>query len=273
MSSDPLHDTAELTKAAAEIIKEVPIYEDALQPVAKQIGTALETVGKAVNTALSPINGFIWGVDKIKEFVQVRVSEKLRNVPPENIIPPKANVAVPAIEALRYSGEDEELADLYASLLATAMNKETASGAHPAFPEFIKQLTSDEAKIVKLFLQHMPFPLITVGWEYKDPKPAEGKTGGGDVLTHFSHLGKLAGCEYEHLVPSYLDNLCRLGLAEIPAFYQFTGLGIYEPLENDPVVLNAIEEINKHPEQKPKLERKGLKVTALGRHFINACSK
>lgn len=273
MSDNPIHDAAELAKATADVVKAVPIYQDAIQPVAKQLGTALETVGRAVNTALVPVNGMIWGIEKIKEFVQQKVSEKLKDVPPENIIAPKPNVAVPAIEALRYSGEETQLADLYASLLATAMNKETASGAHPAFAEIIKQLTSDEAKIIKLFLAPIPFPLITVGWEFKNPNPAEGKVGGQDVLINFSHLGILAGCEYPDLTPSYLDNLCRLGLAEIPTFYQFTGLGIYEPLENDPKVVGIIEDINKNPENKSKLERRGLKITTLGWQFINACAK
>lgn len=273
MPEDPIHDAAEIAKATADIVKSVPIYEDAIQPVAKQIGTALETVGKAVNTALIPVTGLIWGAEKIKEFIQIKVSEKLKNVPPENIISPKPNVAVPAIEALRYSGEDAQLADLYASLLATAMNKETASGAHPAFAEIIKQLTADEAKIARLFLTNMPFPLITVRWEYKNPNPEEGKVGGQEVLINFSHIGNIAGCEFPYLTPTYLDNLCRLGLAEIPPFYHFTSLGIYDAIEKDPLVLTVIENINKHPEQKSKVERRGLKITPLGKQFITVCSK
>ncbi len=83
----------------------------------------------------------------------------------------------------------------------------------------------------------------------------------------------MAGCEFEHLTPTYLDNLCRLGLAEIPTFYQYTGLGVYDPLEQDPSTQELIKSIDSHPDQKSRIDRKGLKVTPLGKQFIQACSK
>lgn len=62
-----------------EIVEAVPVYQDAIQPGAKQVGKALETVGKAVNLALEPIVGLVWGYDCIKELVTNRLAEKLRN--------------------------------------------------------------------------------------------------------------------------------------------------------------------------------------------------
>lgn len=47
--------------AAKGLLEAAPIYEDALQPAAKQVGKALETVGKAVNVALAPIGALVWG--------------------------------------------------------------------------------------------------------------------------------------------------------------------------------------------------------------------
>jgi hypothetical protein len=40
------------------IIQAVPVYEDAVQPAAKVIGAALETVAKAIQAALFPLAGF-----------------------------------------------------------------------------------------------------------------------------------------------------------------------------------------------------------------------
>lgn len=51
--------------ATAGLVKAIPIYEDAVQPAAKQVGKALETVTKAVNVALAPVSLLIWGYDKI----------------------------------------------------------------------------------------------------------------------------------------------------------------------------------------------------------------
>ena len=42
--------------ATTGLFKAIPIYEDAIQPAAKQIGKALETVTKAVNISLAPVS-------------------------------------------------------------------------------------------------------------------------------------------------------------------------------------------------------------------------
>ena len=141
----------EIANAVAAVVKEVPVYQDAIQPAAQELGKALGTVAKLVNIALAPVSGLVWGYEQIREFTATKVAEKLKGVPEEEIITPKPNVAGPAIEALRYTGHEESLSEMYANLLATAMTKDKASLAHPAFVEIIRQLTPDEAKILALF--------------------------------------------------------------------------------------------------------------------------
>lgn len=259
----------DVVDAVTGVAKAIPIYQDVAQPAAQEIGKALQTVAKTVHIALAPVSALVWGYDQIRDFVSSKVSDRLKNVPPENIISPKPNVAGPALESLRYTGHEEALSDLYANLLAASMDKATAEGAHPAFVEIIKQLTPDEAKLVSLFLRDMPFPLLNVRWEYKTP--TEGKQGGKEVLVNFSHLGDIAGCEYKHLVPAYLDNLCRLGLAEIPPMFSYTSPGVYEPLENSPLIQAVKAQIEANPEFRPNVERRGLRVTELGKQFARVC--
>ncbi len=43
----------EIVKAVGELADKVPVYQDAIQPAAKQIGKGLEVVAKAVNAALT----------------------------------------------------------------------------------------------------------------------------------------------------------------------------------------------------------------------------
>jgi hypothetical protein len=75
-------------KAIAEVAKAVPIYPDAIQPGAKQVGRALETAGRAVNALLSPIRPLVWGVEKLEAFFE-RVAKKLESTPDEHRITPK----------------------------------------------------------------------------------------------------------------------------------------------------------------------------------------
>lgn len=259
----------DVVDAVTGVAKAVPVYQDVVQPAAQEIGKALQTVARTVHVALAPVSVLVWGYDQIKDFVSTKVAERLCNVPPENIVTPKPNIAGPVLESLRYIGHESSLSELYANLLAASMDKATASGAHPAFVEIIKQLTPDEAKLVGLFVHPLPFPIVNVRWEYKNPTPEQ--SGGQDVLVNFSLLGQLAKLEFPHLTPTYIDNLCRLGLAEVPAMYQYTAKGIYDALENAPEVLKAKAEIEAHSEWTHNIERKGLRVTELGKQFAAIC--
>jgi len=257
-------------EAVTGLVKAVPIYEDMVQPVAKQLGKSLETVGKAINVALAPVGILVWGYDKCQEFIQTKVADRLKDVPPEDIITPKPNVAGPAIEALRYTGHEESLSDMYANLLASAMDRNTADGAHPAFVEIIKQLTSDEAKIIPLLDGRRAYPLLNIRADYKEG--IEGKTGGVDVLMNFSLLGVQAGVEHPDLTPTYLNNLCRLGLIDFPGMgFTYTTPGVYDPLESDPQILRIKAEIERDPLREFKAVRSGLRITSLGKQFGDVC--
>lgn len=259
----------DVVDAVTGVAKAVPVYQDVVQPAAQEVGKALQTVAKTVHVALAPVSALVWGYDQIKDFVSSKVAERLKNVPPENIVTPKPNVAGPALESLRYTGHEESLSDLYANLLAASMDKATATGAHPAFVEIIRQLTPDEAKLVSLFLREMPYPLLNVRWEFKEQ--TKEKMGGKEVLVNFSLLGEIAGCEFNHLVPAYIDNLCRLGLAEIPSMWAYMSPGVYDPLEKSSVVMALKAQIELNPELKANVERRGLRVTELGKQFAHVC--
>ncbi len=259
----------DVVDAVAGVAKAIPVYQDVVQPAAQELGKALQTVAKTVHVALAPVSGLVWGYEQIKDFVSTKVADKLRNIPAENIITPKPNVAGPVLEALRYTGHESSLSELYANLLAASMDKATASGAHPAFVEIIKQLTPDEARMISLFLQPLALPLLDVRREYKEPTLE--KSGGQYVLVNFSLLGEAVGVEFPGLTPTYIDNLCRLGLAQVPVMFHYTAVGIYEILENSEQVQKVKTDIEANPEYVCRFERKGLQITQLGKQFAHIC--
>jgi hypothetical protein len=73
------------------------------------------------------------------------------------------------------------------------------------------------------------------------------------------------------MTPTYIDNLCRLGLAEVPTFMEYTTKGVYDALENDPQVKANKALIEANPEIQPVLEKKGLRVSELGKQFARVC--
>ncbi|WP_207809198.1 MULTISPECIES: DUF4393 domain-containing protein [unclassified Pseudomonas] len=256
--------TKDVIDAVTGLVQAVPIYDDLARPAAKQLGKALETVAKTVNMALAPVGLMIWGYEQIQEFVSGKVAERLKNVPPEAIIQPGLNIAGPALEALRYTGHSDSLSDMYANLLASAMNVVTANQAHPAFVEIIKQLTSDEAKLMKLFANNRMHPILTV---------LERKTNVGtrEQLVYFSTFSNSAGIAIPDNLPSYFNNLCRLGLTEIPEGLYLSEDDPYEGLESEPIVRQTVSVINQMPDVKAEIIRQIIRPTQLGQQFIRAC--
>ena len=120
-------------------------------------------------------------------------------------MPPENYVAVPALQQIAYCFDSDELRDMYANLLANSMNKVVKNGVHPGFVEIIKQLSPDEAKILKYMSTHKTIPTITLRYLHNDGS-------GIDVIKDFSNVGEIAECENPHDIAKYFDNMVRLGL-------------------------------------------------------------
>jgi hypothetical protein len=254
----------ETAKAIADLTKSVPIYQDAIQSAAKEAGKSLHLVARAVNAALAPVEGLVWGVERIRDFVRERVAAKLDNVPPEDVQQPKPHIAVPAIEALRYTGAESELAELYANLLATSMDRATAYRAHPSFVDMIKNMSPDEARIMRFFATHGDQPIINIKLIVNDQ---------GHFLTphrHVSLIGLKAQCEYPPLTSNYLDNLARLGLIDIPDKF-LTRDDLYTEIEENPQIKLIKESLSKKESFKVEIEKLKVELTDLGKQFIRSC--
>jgi hypothetical protein len=256
-----IKDTAETVKG---IVQAIPIYQDLAQPAVQEIGKGLCTIAKTVHLALAPVAALVWGFDQIKDYAHKRVAEKLERVPPERIATPSPSVAGPALEALRYNGHDPDLREMYATLLATAMDTETALTAHPAFVEIIKQLTPDEAKLLRWFSgPEQPLPVIKVSAGLGQGKGAVA------VMENFSLLGEKAGCVASGLTSSYLTNICRLGLIQIPDSF-YADETVYDELLSHPHIMLVKQAIAARG-RVFEVNKRIIEVTPLGRQFIDAC--
>ncbi|WP_066307777.1 DUF4393 domain-containing protein [Bacillus sp. FJAT-29814] len=219
----------ETVEAVQGIVEAVPVYEDMLQPAAKELGKSIHTLSKAINIALSPVSGLVWGFDQIKEYLQPALEKRFKNKTKENIVSPEVTVAGPALEALRFSGHNEELRELFANLLATSMDKESSSKAHPSFVEILKQLTSDEARLLKkIGLGY--HPIISLKAMESDNLSYY------ELLRNFTLLGEEANIDHPEILSNYLDNLKRLGLIRIE---NVTLKQSYQMLKEHPFVISA----------------------------------
>lgn len=235
-----------------------------MQPAVQELGKSGLTLAKFVNVCLSPISVVVWGFDQIKTYIQSSLVDKLKNVPEENVIPPDPSIAVPTIEALRYTGHNKELRDMFSNLLASSMDKATVSKAHPSFVEIIKQINSDEARIIKLLDGKSPVPIIKIRIYDKDNYRF------AEPLINFSFIPYQAECTHPELGPSYLENIERLGLASISYTMYNTNPNAYDPVENHP----EIKGLKSHADNLGKrfeINRGSLNRTSFGENFYESC--
>jgi hypothetical protein len=251
--------------SAANLAKAIPIYEDALQPVAKEIGKSLSTVGKTLNLALEPLNGIVWGYEKIKLYVEKELSRKLKDVPAEHISTPPLSVAGPAIEALRFAGHSEELRELFANLLATSIDARTVENAHPAFVAVIQQIVVDEARILRVFGSG-PLNYASINWHSEKRLPS-----GVTIVTtvdHISDLMQKCDLEYGQHFSSYVDNLLRLQLLSV-SNVKLLADSAYAAIESGPVMRDLRARFS---DETAETEKMVIAITDFGRRFLKAVS-
>lgn len=252
----------EAIEAAVELTKLA--YEDAFQPLAKEVGKIGGTIGQAVNLALEPARGVVWGYEKTKAYVTSKVSEKLENrkVKAEDIVTPDPDIAVPSIEALRYT----KLKDEFANLIASAMDKNNSGKIHPSFVDLLKQITSDEALILKYLSKRSgPFPFV----ELRKFRIVDGKEKGFTPLgDSYGTVAKDAKCSFPNNVNSYMINLFRLGLLEKVDLIKLRDENAYKKLfSENHYGKSFLDEKNKEFQYEKRVYRK----SALGKLFLKYC--
>ena len=128
---------------------------------------------------------------------------------------------------------------------------------HPAYGRILEQLAPDEARILLLLLESGPQPSVDV------------RTGGpvGMVNSHLlapglNMVGARAGARYVDQVPSFLNNLFRLGLIWFSRESVEDHLE-YQVLEAQPDVLAAM-----HSVKFAKVVRRSIHLTPFGEEFV-----
>lgn len=136
------------TAVATELVKQVPIkeaYQDGLSPALQETGSALRDFVKTLRLALAPLQFTAALQDRYVKFLD----RSVRQIPEERRILPAPQIAGPVLEAIKYEPEDTLITEMYNELLSRAFDRDKAEQAHPAFASLIKQLSMDEAIILK----------------------------------------------------------------------------------------------------------------------------
>ena len=216
------------------------------------------------------------GVSKayFEERFPEEMEEKLAGIPEENLVTPPASVAVPALQGLSYSFDEENLREMYLNLIAAASDNRRRGDSHPAFSEVIKQLSSDEVKILNDVLHGRGDGTIAQ-IRYVNSTNQSFVT----MMNHLLNLNdsKTGAIVYIPEVPAWVDNWVRLGLVDVSYESHRFRDGAYDWVKDRPEYLQIPDEAPLTEPDAPAVMKRViaegiLDVTAFGQRFIRAVS-
>ena len=219
-----------LTGAIGDTLKTAPtLYEDALQPTVQEVGKIIARIPRAINAAFSNLDKWILYKENNIEEIKKLLAKKLENIDPDKIVTPEIYIAIPTIQAISYSMNNEILQDLYTNLLAKAMNFDTKDFVHPSYIEIIKQMSPVDALVFKKIMETPIRPLITISQDFSE-------SGKWPIFENCSWIQdiSLQQCRMS------FSCLARLGLIEIPTGV-YSNDDVYNSVRQNPLFIEADE--------------------------------
>jgi hypothetical protein len=146
-----------------------------------------------------------------------------------------------------------------AALLRESADVAAEDGAHPAHARVLDELAPDEARILRLLAVDGGQPVVDVcavnllG------------TGSHPIAANLNMIGREAGCRHRERVPTYLNNLERLGLIRF-SDGPLEELSRYQVLEAQPEVLESIKRTGR-----AKSVHRSVRLTPFGSDFCDTC--
>ena len=254
-----------LAGAIGDTLKTAPtLYEDAFQPTVQEVGKFSARIPRAINAAFSSLDKWILNKEYTVDETKKLLEKKLENVNPDKIVEPESYVAVPAIQAISYSMNSEELRNLFANLLAKAMNSDTKELVHPSFVEIIKQMAPIDAKIFEQIMSVSNRPLISINIQHKD--------NGYDPFSEYCSWIK----DYSpNQCRISFNNLARLGLIEIPMLEAYTTDEEYLCVKQNPLFIEEEKKCLSKLQNGEQIyyEKRHIKINELSTLFYNICVK
>jgi hypothetical protein len=247
------------------------LLASAIGPAASEFGREIAPAGaelgrfgaRAVTALLAPAHGMVWCVERIRDWINKEVGKRLESVPEGDRQVPDPRIAGPAIDAMKYTAETPKLADMFAELLVSSMDRSRSHLTHPSFVEILKQMTPDEAKILEFLSTNDQYPGLEL-------RVKTGEAGWKPSHRFWSLIPTKVNLQYPAKIVSCLDNLERLKLILIPDGHRIADDAEYDSLLNRKEILD----------RKKKEESQGntlqtvyrlVMLTSFGREFIAVC--
>lgn len=237
-------------------------YDDLAHPTAKSLGNTASLIPRTIGVWLGKWEKWVINGEESIRLAAQAVQEKASRIPEEKLTEPEPYVAIPAVQQLSYCYDSDDLREMYANLLVASMNSDTKWAVHPSYVDIIKQLTPDEAKLLKLIAQRNSLPIVDINLNVQPE-------GYHTVVHNFSDIIATV-CDMPQNATAYFDNLSRLKLVDIPSGVYLVAENAYTSIENHPKV-TKIMKTSFADGSRPDIKKKLVEITEFGKAFCKVC--
>jgi hypothetical protein len=259
---DPIS-TGKIIDEASKLAPEV--YKDLAKPATQEIGNV---AGRSVKALLSPVRAFLWGWEKIEQIVENGINKRFEKIPEENRKTPDPEIAVPLMQALTYTAQNETLREMYLNLLANSMDSTKDKKVHPSFVELIKQMNSLDAKVFDKLSKNKSYqkvinPNISLKGKGKNYIDATPEWFLGWTISGYNIFD----------ISSSIVRLSKFGLVEL-LFDRTNGNDGYSELKNHKYlndILNRYRFANPQTEIEITATESVLYINEYGKQFLSVC--
>lgn len=257
---EEIRNTTEVAKNSSELVNN--FYSDMrpiVQPVAKCIGALIELA----------VNPIVMKSEKARINFKHRLEEyqkKMETIKEEDKCEVHPEIGVPIMQVLHYTTNDD-IANMFTNLLASASISHTAGNAHPSFVEIIKRMSPDEAKIVQYLKGRAFIPYISLRAIFKAPQSG--------FITPIEKMVSL-DCDLSLIYPEnimiYISNLLSLGILSDSGTLHLVDDNLYQYVIQKKQ-LDKVKDIYENMDEIETVEyNKGYyEVTEIGKLFIKTC--
>ena len=258
------NEIVDLVKATPNILGMV--YQDLAQPGVKAVGKALGTVLEFSTSFLLPLKllNEKFNLNFTKRLNEYK--EKLEQIPEDKQCQVHPQIGTPIVEKLSYT-TDEEIADLFTTLLANASNIDMVNTAHPSFVNMIERMSHDEARLLKYLEGKDDIEYCSFKGDNKDGE------GFITILEHATLLDDEVKFCFPQNIGVYLANFISLGIIEDMSGVHKVDKTNYNKIREKYRLGQLEKELVPTEFKSITVSESFYQVTDLGKLFIKACIK
>lgn len=200
------------------------------------------------------------------ELYKQELSQAISSIPKEDLIEPDIQTTAQALENSKYCIGSNDLRKMFVNLISGSMDNNYTQSIHPSFAEIIKQMSPNDARILKTFQPNQIFPLV-------DYVLTNQQTLSSEIQFPTVYISSLPDIDLK-AASFAISSLERLGIITIDRDSFCTDKSVYIPYKKTDYYKEfSSKAIRFYASKRADMHKYLGRLTPLGKNFFEVCVK